>query len=164
MSPLASRAPGVVGAALDHAPAWCGVIADGHHVHDAALRIAYRAKGADKLVLVTDAMPPVGTAVAQFTLAGRRISAVEGRCIADDGTLAGSVLNMAAAVRHAALAFGIDFAVAARMASSSPASAIQRHTDVGRISPGMRASMVLVDAGGHVLDTWIDGVGMSHPR
>ncbi|RME68283.1 MAG: N-acetylglucosamine-6-phosphate deacetylase, partial [Alphaproteobacteria bacterium] len=66
MSPLESRAPGLVGAALDLPALWAGIIADGFHVHPAALRLAVRAKGVERVMLVTDAMATVGADIASF--------------------------------------------------------------------------------------------------
>jgi N-acetylglucosamine-6-phosphate deacetylase len=157
MSPLAARAPGAVGAALDHASTWVGAICDGHHVHEAALRIAYRAKGAERFVLVTDAMPTVGSVLKEFILGGRRILAKDGRCAAEDGTLAGSDLDMASAVRHAMRALGVDLATAVRMASAAPASAIGLTGQVGAIEAGLRADFVLLDHAQQVISTWIGG-------
>lgn len=79
MSPLQGRAPGVVGAALEDRSSWCGVIVDGQHVHPAALRIALSAKPRGKVVLVTDAMPPVGGGRVDFHLDGRVITCRDGR-------------------------------------------------------------------------------------
>jgi hypothetical protein len=73
MSPLQSREPGVVGAALDDPDSWCAIIVDGWHVHPATLRIALAAKRHERFMLVTDAMPNVGTGMASFQLQGRRI-------------------------------------------------------------------------------------------
>ena len=78
MSPLQSREPGVVGAALEDCTSWCGIIVDGHHVHPAALRVALAAKPRGKVFLVTDAMPPVGSDDAQFTLNGETITCLDG--------------------------------------------------------------------------------------
>ena len=157
MTQLGSRAPGVVGAALDSRDSWCGLIVDGHHVHPAALRVALAAKGSDRLALVTDAMPSVGSDRKEFWLGGRRIVAEEGRCTAADGTLAGSDLDMAQAVRNAVRLLGVDLATAARMASMAPATALGMAGERGSIQPGLRADLVLVDANGDVVETWIDG-------
>lgn len=157
MTQLGSRAPGAVGAALENRGSWCGLIVDGHHVHPAALRVALAAKGADRLALVTDAMPTVGSDRKHFWLGGQRIVAEDGRCTAADGTLAGSDLDMAQAVRNAVRLLGIDLATAARMASEVPASAIGMEDERGSICPGLRADLVLIDAKGDVLETWIGG-------
>lgn len=157
MSPLSSRAPGVVGAALEDRSLWCGLIVDGHHVHPAALRVAYAAREGQGLVLVTDAMPTVGTSAKTFTLGGQTITADDGRCVAPDGTLAGSNLTMADAVRNAQRLMGLDAHVALEMASAAPASALGLGDTRGAIRPGLRADMALIDAGGNVASTWIGG-------
>jgi len=157
MTQLGSREPGAVGAALEHGPSWCGLIVDGHHVHPATLRVALAAKGAERLVLVTDAMPTVGSDQREFWLGGERIACDGDRCIAADGTLAGSNLNMAAAVRNAVRLMGVDLATAVRMASEVPASVIGLAVERGTIRAGMRADLVLVDSGNEVVETWISG-------
>src|SRR3989337_2249394 len=122
MTQLGSREPGAVGAALENRPSWCGLIVDGHHVHPATLRVALAAKGAGRLVLVTDAMPPVGSDQSSFWLAGQRVECDGDWCTTADGTLAGSNLNMAAAVRNAVRLMAVDVPTAVRMASEVPAS------------------------------------------
>ncbi|MBA2771300.1 MAG: amidohydrolase family protein, partial [Sphingomonas sp.] len=157
MRQLEGRAPGVVGAALDSKDSWCGVIVDGVHVHPAALRIALAAKGAGGLVLVTDAMPTVGSDQKSFMLGSRRITEDRRRCTADDGTLAGSALDMASAVRNAVEALAVDLATAVKMASSNPARAIGLEDVTGAIELGLRADLVLLDSGGHAVRSWISG-------
>jgi N-acetylglucosamine-6-phosphate deacetylase len=157
MTQLGSREPGTVGAALENRPSWCGLIVDGHHIHPATLRIALAAKGAERLVLVTDAMPTVGSDRKEFRLAGQRIACDGDRCISADGTLAGSNLNMAAAVRNAVRFMGVDVATAVRMASQVPASVLGLAAERGAIAAGMRADLALVDAENNVVETWISG-------
>jgi N-acetylglucosamine-6-phosphate deacetylase len=157
MTQLGSREPGVVGAALEHRAGWCGLIVDGHHVHPATLRVALAAKGAERLALVTDAMPTVGSDQSEFWLAGQRIACDGDRCTASDGTLAGSNLNMAAAVRNAVRLMHVDVETAVRMASEVPASVMGLAAGRGAIRAGMRADLVLVDGGNNVVETWIAG-------
>lgn len=157
MTQLGSREPGAVGAALENRQSWCGLIVDGHHVHPASLRVACAAKGAERLALVTDAMPIVGSDQKEFWLGGQLISCDGDRCTAADGTLAGSNLNMAAAVRNAARFMHVDVATAVRMASAVPASVIGLAAERGSIRAGMRADLVLVDTGNNVVETWISG-------
>ena len=158
MTQLGSRAPGAVGAALDDERSWCGLIVDGHHVHPAALRVALRAKGAEKLALVTDAMSTVGSEVKEFRLGGRLIVARDGRCADGAGTLAGSDLDMGSAVRNAETMMKVDFATAVRMASESPARAIGLRSLRGIVAAGAHADLVLMDADKQVVETWINGV------
>lgn len=159
MSPFGSREPGVVGAALQDQHSWCGIIVDGHHVHEASLHVALAAKRSDRFVLVTDAMPSVGMTDKRFELDGRKITVSGGKCLAPDGTLAGSDLDMASAIRNATTMLGCDLEEAVRMASQYPAEFLGLDAELGQIKPGYRANLVLADDDMNVIDTWIDGVG-----
>ncbi len=158
MSPLQGRAPGVVGAALEDRGSWCGLIVDGHHVHPASLRVVLAAKGVDACVLVTDAMPVVGTDATAFMLGGRRITLREGRLGTDDGTLAGSALGMAQAVRHAHQLLRLPLDAAIRMATANPARALGLAGQLGALAPGLRADLVHLDEDLNVRRSWIGGV------
>lgn len=160
MTQLGSREPGAVGAALASRDAWCGIIADGHHVHPASLRIALASVGVERLALVTDAMPTVGSDQRSFMLGDRRITAEGGRCAAPDGTLAGTDLDMASAVRNATRLLEIDRAMAMRMASSVPAAVLGLAQVRGAIAPGLQADLVLVDDTMTVVESWIGGVSI----
>ncbi|KAB0267326.1 N-acetylglucosamine-6-phosphate deacetylase [Microvirga brassicacearum] len=157
MPPLAGREPAVVGAALDSNSTWCGVIVDGHHVSDASLRIAIAAKGKERIMLVTDAMSVTGTDLTKFELHGRTIYRRDGKLTTEDGTLAGSDLDMAAAVRNAVNRLGVAVPDALRMASLYPASFLKLDHELGRIAPNYRASLVLLNDDLTVQRTWIDG-------
>ena len=157
MSPLGSRDPGVVGAALHDANSWCGIIVDGHHVSPVVLQIALRCKRHDRFMLVTDAMPSVGTTQGSFLLQGKKILVRDGKCVDENGTLSGSAIDMASAVRNTVTMLGIDLPQAARMASTYPAEFLGLGHELGRIAPGYRANLVLADGQLNVLDTWIDG-------
>ncbi len=157
MSPFGHREPGAVGAALSDPDCWCGLIVDGRHVHPAALKIALKCKRPDRFMLVTDAMPIVGSPQTSFTLHGHHVSVRDGVCVNEDGTLAGSALDMASAVRNAVRLLDLPLEVAARMASTFPAQFLGLGGELGRIAAGYRANLVAVDDGLEVLETWIDG-------
>ena len=157
MSPLGSREPGVVGAALDDPSFWCGLIVDGRHVHPATMRPALRAKGAERLFLVTDGMPSVGQVNKSFDLQGHRVVARDGACYNEDGTLAGSDLDMAGAVRNAQAMLGLDLSAALTLAARNPATFIGLDDEIGHLGPGARADLVLLDDAGVVRRTWIGG-------
>lgn len=157
MSQMEGRAPGLVGAAFAH-DLIAGLIVDGHHVHPAALRAAYRAKGAAELMLVTDAMPTVGSNSNEFSIGDTVITARDGALRDADGTLAGSTLDMASAVRNAMSMLQVDFAAASQMASATPAALLGLSETHGRIAPGCRADLVHLDDDFHVRSTWINGV------
>ena len=159
MPPMQGRDPGVVGAALQDMNSWFSIIADGHHVHPAMVHLAVHAKVRGGAVLVTDAMPTVGSAETSFELHGKTVSSVGGVCVTPDGTLAGSDLDMISAVSNAAEFAGIDWFEAARMASLYPARALGLDTCLGRIAPGYRASFLVLDDSRNVREAWIDGHG-----
>ena len=161
MPPLAGREPGPVGAALDNRDTWCGIIVDGHHVSDAALRLAVAAKGSERMMLVTDAMAVTGTDMRTFELHGRTIYRREGKLATEDGTLAGSDLDMASAIRNSVERLGLGLPDVLRMASLVPATFLRLDHELGRIAPGYRANLVLLDEGLHVQDAWIDGEALS---
>lgn len=156
MSGLHHREPGVVGAAMDDASLYCGVIVDGVHVHPAALRIALAARPHDRFMLVTDAMPCVGGERGEFMLNGERIRVEDSVCLNDAGTLAGCNLDMASAVRNMhALGVSVEDAVA--MASANPADFLGLSGKFGRLVPGHRADFVWLDRHLEVRGTWIGG-------
>jgi N-acetylglucosamine-6-phosphate deacetylase len=158
MARLEPRDPGIVGAALYDENTWCGIIVDGHHVDPIMLKLALRCKRHDRFMLVTDGMPAVGSDETTFVLQGRTIRVVDGICRDENGTLAGTALDMAAAVRNAVSLLDLDIAEAARMASEYPAEFLGLGDELGRIAPGYRANLVLLDDDLEVRRTWIEGV------
>ncbi|WP_313252230.1 N-acetylglucosamine-6-phosphate deacetylase [Stenotrophomonas sp.] len=157
MSPLQGRDPGTVGAALEDPHSWCGVIVDGVHVHPASLRVALAAKPRGKVFLVTDAMPMVGSDSPAFELYGEVITAVDGVVRNAAGSLAGSALDMATAVRNTVQLLGLPLAEASRMASTYPARFIGLGERYGHIAAGYAADFVLLDEALQVRATWIAG-------
>jgi N-acetylglucosamine-6-phosphate deacetylase len=161
MSQLGHRTPGLAGAAIDHPAVWCGIIADGHHVDPKALRTALRAKrGEGKLFFVTDAMSLVGSTENSFTLNGRTVRRETGafcsKLVLSDGTLAGSDVDMASAIRYGLTYLDLSLAEALRMATLYPARFLKLD-DRGRLGPGLRADLVHMTDGIKVNQTWISG-------
>jgi N-acetylglucosamine-6-phosphate deacetylase len=157
MSALHHRNPGMVGAALENRSAWCGLIADGYHVHPAVMRIALASRPLDRFVLVTDAMPCVGSDRERFTLDGREITVADGRCVGADGTLAGASLDMAGAVRNAVDMAGLSVAQAVDMATVQPAEFLGIAGERGTIAAGRTADFVQLDRAMAPQATWIAG-------
>ena len=157
MSPLASRAPGLTGASLERAELICGIIVDGHHVSPTTLKIALRCKPPEQLMLVTDAMPSVGSDSDEFMLQGRRIRVVDGICRDVDGTIAGSHLDMASALANAVRMLGASIEAAACMAARAPAALLGLADSLGTVAPGYRADLVALDDSFQVTGTWIGG-------
>lgn len=158
MSPLGHRRPGLVGAALDTASIFAGVIADGHHVDPTALRVALRAKrGPGRLMAITDAMPTAGSASDRFRLNGRSVVRRDGRLVLEDGTLAGSDLTMIGAIRHLVRAVGLPIDEALRMAALYPAQFLGIERTYGRLQPGARADIAWITDDLDVRAVWIHG-------
>jgi N-acetylglucosamine-6-phosphate deacetylase len=157
-SALVNRAPGVVGAALDNQSAYCGIIVDGQHVNPVNLRIALRCRPYDRFMLVTDSMSAVGTTLESFDLFGKKIIVKGNYCVDQNGTLAGSNLTMAEALRNTISLLKLDITQASKMASSSPAHFLNISHREGRIRPGLRANFNILDRNLNVLSSWIDGI------
>jgi N-acetylglucosamine-6-phosphate deacetylase len=156
MRPLASREGGPIAAALECPAAWYGLIVDGVHVAPPMLRLALR--GAGHPMLVTDAMPPVGGSRSSFLLCGQKIEMREGRCARADGTLAGSALDMATAVRNSVRLMHLALPDAIGLATEAPARFLGLADRLGRLAPGYRADMVALDPDAiRVLATWVAG-------
>jgi N-acetylglucosamine-6-phosphate deacetylase len=158
MPPLLARAPGPVAAALEMPGVWYGLIVDGEHVAPPMLRLALR--GAGQAMLVTDAMPPVGGSGVGFRLYGHDIAVADGRYLRADGTLAGSALDMASAVRNCVRLLRLSFSDALRLASVAPAAFLGIDDRLGHLKPGYRADIVaLAPEPVRVLGTWVAGQG-----
>jgi N-acetylglucosamine-6-phosphate deacetylase len=163
MSQMSVRAPGLVGAALADERLFAGIICDGHHVDPLNLRVAYRAKGRERLMLVSDAMSSVGVRSSvgavqpDFDLHGRHITLKDGKLTDEAGTLAGAHLTMIDAVRNAIGMMKVSLADALVMASLTPARFLGLEHELGRIAPGYRASLVAFDPAFGIARTWVDG-------
>lgn len=154
MSGLHHRDPGMVGAALDLAP-WIGLIADGVHVHDMGLRLAW-AMARARLILVTDAMAVAGTDATGFTLGGRPITRSGGRLTLADGTLAGADITLIDAVRHMAAATGASLIDVLALAFDAPHRLLTGQPN--RIAPGLPARLLWLQGAAliatHAADGW----------
>ena len=155
MSGMTGRAPGVIGAVLGDAAAFAELIVDGHHVAAASVRAAFAAKGA-RLVLITDAIRAAATAATTSTLGPLAVAIEGGAARLPDGTLAGSVLTLDAAVRTA-VAMGVPAEAALRAATQAPATYLGLR-DRGRVAPRAHADFVRLDAALNVRSVWRGGV------
>jgi N-acetylglucosamine-6-phosphate deacetylase len=157
MPPLSARAPGIIGAALAEHRLTAGLIVDGIHVDPVSVRAAFAAKGSDRIALVTDAMPTVGTSLDRFELVGRTIKLADGRLTTEGGTLAGAHLDMASAVRNAVTLAQVPLEDALRAASQTPARFLGVNKEHGALVPGARADLVALTQELRVVATWLDG-------
>lgn len=157
MRGLHHREPGTVGGALTLPGMTVELIADGIHVHPASLRVAAAARGYERVLLVTDAMEAAGMPDGEYMLGELRAFVKNGAARLEDGTLAGSVLTMAGAVRNMVNMAGVPLATAVAMASINPA---RKHGLAGRkgaVAPGLDADIVLLDKQLQVLETIVEG-------
>ncbi|MCX2830002.1 N-acetylglucosamine-6-phosphate deacetylase [Microbulbifer thermotolerans] len=155
MSPLQSREAGMVGTALISDGAWCGMIADGHHLCVEAMTLALKAKPRGKLMLVTDAMSLVGSDETSFPLFERIVTKRGDKLTSTTGELAGSHLDMISAVRNIRDWCGLELEEALRMGSLYPAQFLG--SSAGRIAVGGAADLILLDDNLRVQKTWIGG-------
>lgn len=156
MPPLGGRSPGIIGIALTEERLTAGLIVDGIHVDPVSIRLAFAAKR-DRIALVTDAMPSVGSSLQRFDLLGRTITLSNGRLATADGTLAGAHLDMASAVRNVVRLAQIPLEDALRAASLTPARLLGLNQERGALTAGARADLVALNADLTVVATWIDG-------
>lgn len=157
MEPVRGRDPGMAGAALDSPDCVFSIIADGHHVHPALLRLALNAGKKGRALLVTDAMPTAGSDSGSFELYGETIGLDGGVLKNAGGSLAGSNLGMIDAVRNAMRMAGLDWTEAVRMASSHPARALGVEHERGFVRPGYAADFVELDEDMSLHRTWVAG-------
>jgi len=156
MPTFAGREPGLIGALFDSPDVYCGIIADGLHVHYANVRNAKRIKG-DKLVLVTDATAPAGADISEFIFAGKTIYYRDGLCVDENGTLSGSALTMIEAVQNSVEHVGIALDEALRMASLYPARAMGVERQLGSIEAGKIANLTVFTRDFKIIKTFVNG-------
>lgn len=156
MTPITGREPGMIGAIYDTPDVYAGVIADGFHVDYANIRIAHQLKG-DKLILVTDAAAPAGTDMDHFIFVDTKIYCKDGKCLDENGTLAGSALTMIEAIQNTVKHVGIALDEAVRMATLYPARAIGMDNKLGAIKKDYIANLAVFDADFNVKATVVNG-------
>ncbi|MBB6675332.1 N-acetylglucosamine-6-phosphate deacetylase [Cohnella nanjingensis] len=159
MTPLHHRNPGTVGAVMSDDRIVAEVIADGHHVHPAAIKILTRAKGKDNVVLVTDAMSAAGMPDGDgYSLGGLPVVMKCGVARLKEGdSLAGSTLTMIAAFQNMVRRVGVSVEDASRMASGTPARELGLSGSIGSVEAGKRADVLLLDADLELRRVWIGG-------
>lgn len=157
MPAMHHRAPGPVGAAIMLPELLAELIADNHHVHPAVMRTFLRAKGADGIVLITDALRPTGLGDGEYSIGGQPASVADGVVRLADGTTAGSVLTMDRALRNLAAASGRSPEQLWRTASRNAAIAAGVGDRKGLIAPGMDADLVVINEAVEVLATIVGG-------
>jgi N-acetylglucosamine-6-phosphate deacetylase len=158
MSGFLPREPGVIGAVLDFDGVTAELIADGIHVHPAALRLAIKQKGADRICLITDSMNASGLGDGDFQVGGLDVAVKDGQArLKDSGALAGSVLTLNRAVGNIIRWTGLPVPQAVRMASLTPARVLGLDRDVGSLEAGKLANLAVFDRDFNVIAAYIRG-------
>ncbi|HEX3322293.1 MAG TPA: N-acetylglucosamine-6-phosphate deacetylase [Terriglobales bacterium] len=156
MRPLGHRDPGVLGEVLTDGKVSADIIADGIHLDPSIVKLFLAAKGAEKAVLITDAMAATGMADGHYHIGSLEVEVKDGKCTAGQGTLAGSVLTLDKAVRNVMKYADWELAPAVRLASSNPAAVVGLRNK-GLLETGSDADIVVLDTKGNVRQTILGG-------
>lgn len=156
MTPLTHRNPGVVGAVMESDQVYAELILDGIHVSFPAARVLLKAKGLDKVVLITDSMEASGLEEGQYQIGNQAVFVKDNAVRLESGSLAGSVLAMNIAVKNAYQQFGITINEAVNLASYNPAKNLNL-IDLGEIAVNKKADLIMFDEKFNVNFVMIDG-------
>ncbi|MGB9840646.1 N-acetylglucosamine-6-phosphate deacetylase, partial [Thermovenabulum sp.] len=144
------REPGALGAFLTEEGVYCELIADCVHVNPAAMKMLVKAKGADKIILITDSMMAAGLSDGEYLLSGQKVIVKNGTATLPDGTLAGSTLTLNRAIYNMVNEVGVSLQDAVKMATLNPAKALKL-IGKGRIEAGNDADLVIFDENVNIL-------------
>ncbi len=151
------REPGVIGAVLASERVTAELIADGLHVHPAAMKVLLLCLGLERVALITDAMPGAGLPDGEYDLVGQKISVVNGKAALPDGTLGGSTVTINACVRNLHQMCAVPLLDAVRMASYNPAAILGLQDQIGSLEIGKLANLAIVDKNMNVFNTFVKG-------
>ena len=156
MPPIHHRKPGVIGAASENKAVSAELICDGIHVHPSSVRMAFKLFGADRMVLISDALRCCGMPDGEYELGGQQVFLAENVARLADGTIAGSATNLYDCMRNA-VRFGIPKEDAIRAATWNPARQIHALDRVGSIANGKLADFVICGADLERKSVWLGG-------
>jgi N-acetylglucosamine-6-phosphate deacetylase len=159
MRPLGHRDPGILGLVLTNSELTADIIVDGIHVDPSVVELFMKLKGPDKAVLITDATSATGMPDGHYRLGSFELEVKDGRCLTG-GKLAGSVLTMDQAVRNVMKFAGLELSQAVRTATLNPATVMGIVAQRGKLAPGARADIVVLNANNQVIRTMIGGAGI----
>jgi N-acetylglucosamine-6-phosphate deacetylase len=159
MRSLDHRDPGVAAYVLDNDALFAEIICDGVHVDPAMVRLFFKAKGAEKSILITDGMSATGMPDGGYKLGDLDVEVAHGRCTiaGSPGVLAGSVLTMDQAVRNFAEFTGAGIAVSAQLAARNPATLMGLERNWGHLEEGREANFVVLSPDGRILQSFRAG-------
>ena len=156
MTPLTHRNPGVVGAIMENDDVYAELILDGIHVSYPAAKVLLKTKGNDKLTLITDSIEASGLIDGQYKLGNQPVFVKDNAARLEDGTLAGSILSMNDAVKHAYLHLGLKINEAVNLASLNPANCLNLN-DMGQLKVGFKSDIIIFDENITINNVFLDG-------
>jgi N-acetylglucosamine-6-phosphate deacetylase len=160
MRPFSHRDPGVIGAVLTSPEINAELIADGVHVEGAAMKLLLQAKGAERVILVSDGLSATGMPDGKYMLGDLQVIVTNGVCRNAEGILAGSTLTLDRALRNI-VNLGISLSDAVRMLTLNPASLLGIEFKKGSLRMGADADILLLDEGLHLGGVWTRGVALN---
>ena len=143
MSPMNHREPGLIGAASENENCMVELICDGVHVHESMVRAAFKLFPG-RIVLISDSIRAAGLSDGTYELGGQQVIVRGNLATLEDGTIAGSVTNLFDCMRLA-ISYGVAPEEAVAAATMNPAKSIGIYEEVGSLTPGKRADLILVD-------------------
>jgi len=143
MQPLAHREPGLIGAACDDEQCMAEMICDGIHIHPSVIRATFKMFGPERIVLISDSMMATGMENGTYQLGGQEVTMKDCKATLKDGTIAGSATNLYDCMRKA-VSFGVPLEEAIFAATRNPAKSIGIYDEVGSLSVGKKADILLV--------------------
>lgn len=156
-SPLHHRKPGVVGAVLASDKVTAELIADGRHVHPAAMKILVRCLGCERIILITDAMEGTGQPDGEYEIVGQKVIVKDQQATLPDGTIGGSTATINQCVRNMVKSVGVPLKDVVRMASYNPARFLGLDEQIGQIKTGYKANLAVIDRDINAFHTFVKG-------
>lgn len=144
MPPFAHRDPGVIGAACDSEDCMVELICDGFHIHGSVVRTTFKMFGDERVVLISDSMMATGMENGTYELGGQKVTMKDRLATLSNGTIAGSATNLFDCMKKA-MEFGIPESTAIFAATRNPAKSIKVYDQVGSLTPGKFADVLIVD-------------------
>jgi N-acetylglucosamine-6-phosphate deacetylase len=157
MRPFTHRDPGVIGAVLTTPEVTAELIADGIHVDEVAMKVLLQAKGAERVVLISDGLSATGMPDGKYMLGGLEVTVSGGVCRSAEGRLAGSTLTLDRALRNI-VKLGISLAQAVRMLTLNPATLLGIEFKKGALRTGADADIVLLNDALEIVNVYARGI------
>jgi len=151
------RAPGVFGAVMASDLPTGEMISDGIHIHPGAMKVLLRCLGKDRISIITDAIPGAGLPDGEYHLIDQHVTVRDGKATLDDGTIAGSTVQMNQCVRNVKQLVDTSMQDAIQMATINPASVIKEAGNIGSLEPGKWANLVVMDEQVNIQLTMVKG-------